>query len=97
MVDVSKLKSIADKGMAPLPKQLKQSNGSTSQRNQTNNNLDIPPRGKPIVKGKIEFSVPIEILDKFGEEAGRKFGFKKGSKSELFLLMWEAYKKKKSR
>ena len=25
-------------------------------------------------------------------EAGRRFGFKKGSKSDLFIAMWEEYK-----
>ena len=30
-------------------------------------------------------------------EAGRKFGFKKGSKSALFMAMWAEYKRRLSR
>ena len=62
----------------------------------TNTNLKTSPRGKPAKKSKIEFSVPEPLLDEFAQEAGRRFGFKKGSKSNLFLAMWEEYKTRTS-
>ena len=83
MADLGKLKPKTGKGTPPAPEI-------------TNQNLKAPPRGKPMKKGKIEFSVPEEILDEFSQEAGRRFGFKKGSKSDLFIAMWEEYKSGKT-
>ena len=62
----------------------------------TNSNLRIPPREKPAKKAKIEFSVPEHILDDFAKEAGERFGFKKGSKSDLFIAMWNEYQDRKT-
>ncbi len=84
MASITKLKKkVAQKGTPPSP-------------NTTNTNLRKPAREKPIKKGKIEFSVPEYMLDEFSKEAGERFGFKKGSKSDLFISMWEEYKKRKS-
>ena len=58
----------------------------------TNENLKTAAREKPTKKGKLEFSVPADMLDEFAQAAGLRFGFKKGSKSELFLAMWDEYK-----
>jgi len=58
----------------------------------TNENLKTGT--KPIKKGKIEFSVPEDMLDEFSLAAGSRFGFKKGCKSELFIAMWEEYKER---
>lgn len=58
----------------------------------TNQNLKTAAREKPTKKGKLEFSVPADMLDEFAQAAGSRFGFKKGSKSELFLAMWDEYK-----
>ena len=80
MADLTKLKTkTAGRGMPPTP-------------DVTNTNLRTPPREKPAQKSKIEFSVPEPLLDEFAQEAGRRFGFKKGSKSDLFLAIWEEYK-----
>ena len=79
MVSVEKLKSRhAGKGTPPAP-------------DVTNSNLRTPPRDKPVRKAKIEFSVPEHILDDFAREAGARFGFRKGSKSDLFIAMWNEY------
>lgn len=79
MADMTKLKArSAGKGTPPAP-------------DVTNQNLKATPREKPTKKAKIEFSVPEHILDDFAQEAGRRFGFKKGSKSDLFVAMWEDY------
>ena len=40
----------------------------------------------------IQFRVPESVFMEFSEQAGREFGFNKGSKSNLFLKMWKAYK-----
>ena len=85
MADLAKLRTkTKGRGIPPAP-------------DVTNTNLRRPPRETPIQKGKIEFSVPEPLLDEFAQEAGRRFGFKKGSKSNLFLAMWEEYKDRKSR
>ena len=79
MTDVTKLKpKAAAKGTPPAPEI-------------TNTNLKSSPREKPVKKGKIEFSVPEHILDEFSKEAGERFGFKKGSKSDLFVAMFDEY------
>ena len=83
MADLAKLKMKAGKGTPPAAEV-------------TNTNLKTSPREKPTRKGKIEFSVPEYMLDEFGQEAGRRFGFKKGSKSDLFIAMWEEYKNRLS-
>jgi len=59
---------------------------------QTNDNLSKPPHVKPVAKEKIEFSVPKRMLDEFAQEAGKRFSFKKGSKSNLFIAMWDKHK-----
>ena len=63
----------------------------------TNSNLRTPPHEKPAKKTKIEFSIPEHLLDDFAKEAGERFGFKKGSKSDLFIAMWNEYQKRKNR
>ena len=79
MADLAKLKTKVGKGTPPAAEV-------------TNTNLKTSPREKLVKKGKIEFSVPENILDEFAQEAGRRFGFRKGSKSDLFIAMWDEYK-----
>lgn len=84
MADLAKLKSRrAGKGTPPA-------------LDVTNANLRTPPREQPAKKAKIEFSVPEYILDEFAREAGARFGFKKGSKSDLFITMWREYQERKA-
>ena len=83
MADLGKLKRRADKGAPPAPER-------------TNTNLRKPARGGRQSKAYLQFSVPEELRDEFAMEAGRKFGFKKGSKSTLFIAMWEDYKGRQS-
>lgn len=90
MVDITKLKSKSNKGVPPSVDG--KINKGTPPLTKTNNNLNKPPRDKPLKKGKIEFSVPEYILAEFAQEAGKRFGFKKGSKSALFIAMWNEYK-----
>lgn len=83
MANISKLKPKAGKGTPPPPEK-------------TNNNLQTPPREKTEQKTVMQFSIPETIQKEFSTEAGQRFGFKKGSKSDLFIAMWEAYKNNKS-
>ena len=84
MANLGKLKGRGDKG-APPPAE------------RTNENLRMPDRSPRQRKGYIQFSVPVELRDEFAMEAGRRFGFKKGSKSDLFIAIWEEYKGRVSR
>ena len=90
MADITKLKSKADKGAPPPPEQLRTVKGSPPR--EINENLSDSLRERPGAKAKIEFSVPEGLLNEFAQEAGRRFGFKKGSKSNLFVALWEEYK-----
>lgn len=82
MANIAKLKS----------KSKNQNKGTPPKPEVTNGNLKTSPRESSAKKGKIEFSVPADLLDEFAQAAGQRFGFKKGSKSDLFLAMWEEYK-----
>lgn len=82
MADIEKLKIKVGKGVPPAPET-------------TNNNLKYPPREKPEIKTVMQFSIPEAIQREFSAEAGQRFGFKKGSKSDLFIALWEAYKNNK--
>lgn len=48
-------------------------------------------------KGKgIQFMIPPSVIDDFGREAGENFGFTKGSKSQMFLKLFEFYNQNKA-
>ena len=83
MANLTKLKPKSRKGIPPAPEE-------------TNNNLQAPAREKSDKKTVLQFSIPETIQREFSSEAGHRFGFKKGSKSDLFVAMWEAYKNNKS-
>ena len=85
MADLTKLKPKAGKGTPPAPEV-------------TNTNLKEPPREAPtkVKKTKIEFSVPEHVAAEFSQEAGQRFGFKKGSKSDMFLAMFQEYQDRKA-
>ena len=83
MADLTRLKARARKGTPPTPEV-------------TNSNLKTPPREGQVKKTKIEFSVPEHMANEFSQEAGQCFGFKKGSKSDLFIAMWQEYQARKA-
>lgn len=83
MANIAKLKPKTGKGTPPAPEY-------------TNNNLQTQPREKSEKKTVMQFSIPEIIQSEFSTEAGQRFGFKKGSKSDLFIAMWEAYKNERS-
>lgn len=62
------------------------------------NNVSLAPRGKTNIlkqepKQALQLKLPVQIYEDFSKEAGRVCGFKKGSKVELFQLIWNAYKR----
>ncbi len=79
MANFEKLKPKIGKGSPPAPET-------------TNDNLKTSPREKVDKKTVMQFSISESIQMEFSTEAGKRFGFKKGSKSDLFIAMWEAYK-----
>jgi hypothetical protein len=46
-------------------------------------------------KCRLDFLFPVQFIDEFAREAGRRFGFRKGANSKLFLAIWDEYKKTK--
>ena len=90
MADITKLKPKASDKGAPPPTELGDGKGRPPM--ETNENLSAQPREVLVKKTKMEFSVPADMADAFSLAAGQRFGFKKGSKSELFIAMWKEYK-----
>lgn len=39
----------------------------------------------------LQLKIPQSVYERFSEQAGREFGFKKGGKVTLFLKIWEEY------
>ena len=44
-------------------------------------------------KKPLQVMISQELFEEFSIFAGQNFGFKKGTKSKLFLEIWRAYKK----
>lgn len=82
MSNVSKLKT--GKGEGPPPPAA--APGNTAK----------PARDKSEAKVSVEFSVPESMAEDFMAEAAKVFGFKKGSKSNMFMKLWEDYQAGKS-
>lgn len=49
-------------------------------------------RSEEVVQRPLQVRVPASVFEEFSERAGREFGFTHGSKKQLFLKMWNAYK-----
>ena len=49
-------------------------------------------REEKVSQRPIQVRVPETVFHEFSEQAGREFGFTHGSKKQLFLKMWNAYK-----
>jgi len=45
-----------------------------------------------VIQRPLQVRVPASVFEEFSERAGREFGFTHGSKKQLFLKMWDAYK-----
>lgn len=50
------------------------------------------PRDEKVELRPLQVRVSKAVFEEFSERAGREFGFSHGSKKQLFLKMWKAYK-----
>lgn len=44
--------------------------------------------------GVLHLKIPVDVHAAFSARAGEEFGFTSGSKTKLFLAMWDAYQRK---
>ena len=70
--------------------------GTPPPREKNRNLIQTNPRPLEEKNKPLQLMVPPEVFLAFSARAGDEFGFTKGSKSRLFLAMWEAYNSMKS-
>lgn len=39
----------------------------------------------------LQITIPSDMFERFSEEAGKMFGFQKGAKSKMFMMIFEYY------
>lgn len=69
--------------------------GAPPQRAKTTNVIQADPRKFEGKNKPLQVMIPPEVFDAFSAKAGETFGYSKGSKSQLFMAMWENYKSMK--
>ena len=65
--------------------------GEPPRRANNRNLIQTNPRSRKGKNKPLQLMVPPEVFLAFSARAGAEFGFIKGSKSRLFLAMWNAY------
>ena len=68
--------------------------GEPPARTEAPKNVANPPRDKPELAEKpvaLQLKVPEAVAEAFAKAAGDKLGYKKGSKSQFFIELFEAY------
>ena len=66
--------------------------GNPPQRSVTPNVIGEP---RTLIKIKaLQLTIDAQTFEDFSRQAGQEFGFSKGSKSKLFLKIWQAFIKK---
>lgn len=65
--------------------------GAPPQREKTTNVIQADPRKSEGKNKPLQVMVPPEVFDAFSARAGETFGYSKGSKSQLFMAIWDAY------
>ena len=65
--------------------------GQLPRRENNPNLIHTNPRSQRAKNRPLQLMVPPEVFLAFSARAGEEFGFMKGSKSRLFLAMWNAY------
>ena len=65
--------------------------GTPPARQDAPGNTQKPARGKAEPTQALQLKIPMAVYEAFSEEAGRRHGFKKGSKVQLFLEMWQQF------
>ena len=66
--------------------------GAPPQRHETVSILATDAPSDNSRKKALQFVVPENVFEEFSLAAGQQFGFAKGSKSKLFLAMWQNHK-----
>jgi hypothetical protein len=82
--------------MADIAKLKRPGKGTPPSMTEAPGNTGRAAREKEEEQRPLQFRVPASVFESFSREAGETFGFKKGAKSELFLRIWEAYKRNKT-
>lgn len=65
--------------------------GTPPARAGSSNVIAVDPRKDEGRKQPLQVKIPQEVHQAFSSRAGEEFGFTSGSKTKLFLAMWEAY------
>lgn len=79
--------------MATNLSKLKSGKGVPPPAEDTTDVTDTDPRGDGKAPTRpLQVRIPETVFAEFSERAGKEFGFTHGSKKQLFLKMWEAYK-----
>ena len=71
---------------------LKKGKGAPPPAEKTVDVIAENPRVEAAPQRPLQVRVPNTVFEEFSERAGREFGFTHGSKKQLFLKMWNAYK-----
>mgnify|MGYP004557762647 CR=1 FL=1 len=56
--------------------------------------IEADPRVEEGRKQPLQVKIPVDVHTAFSVRAGEEFGFTSGSKTKLFLAMWDAYQKR---
>jgi hypothetical protein len=78
--------------MATNIAKLKSSKGAPPPAEATPDVIAEDTRPENVELKPLQVRIPKAIFEEFSERAGREFGFSHGSKKQLFLKMWQAYK-----
>lgn len=65
--------------------------GAPPAREASSNVIAVDPRKEEERKQPLQVKIPQSVHQAFSARAGEEFGFTGGSKTKLFLAMWEAY------
>lgn len=68
--------------------------GAPPSRETSPNVIAVDPRKDEGRKQPLQVKIPQDVHQAFSARAGEEFGFTSGSKTKLFLAMWEAYNAK---
>lgn len=78
--------------MATNLAKLKTGKGAPPPADDTPDVIATDARGEKVELRPLQVRIPVSVFEEFSEQAGREFGFSHGSKKQLFLKMWQAYK-----
>ncbi len=68
--------------------------GAPPSREPSSNVIEVDPRKDEGRKQPLQVKIPQDVHTAFSARAGEEFGFTSGSKTKLFMAMWEAYSAK---